>query len=93
MQKHVEDKLSGGNPPDSGDLIRISEAARTLSVSRSFVYTLMDRRELAYVRLGKSRRIPRQALRNLIADNLVESFSGAAEESAVPAARGNTSNQ
>ncbi|MDA1054802.1 MAG: helix-turn-helix domain-containing protein [Planctomycetota bacterium] len=77
MTKHLEDNLDvGHSPEDRVDLIRVTEAARELSASRSLVYSLMDRGELAYVKLGKSRRIPRQALRDLVVANLVGTMSG-----------------
>jgi excisionase family DNA binding protein len=39
-------------------LIRVTEAARKLGLSRSMVYQLMDRGELPYAKFGTSRRIP-----------------------------------
>jgi excisionase family DNA binding protein len=44
-------------------LIRIEEAARILSLSRSTIYEMMDRGELPSVRCGTARRIPLAALR------------------------------
>jgi excisionase family DNA binding protein len=41
----------------------VAEAAEFLSMSRSTVYKLMDAGQLAYAKFGKSRRIPRRALR------------------------------
>ena len=52
-------------------LERVSEVARFLGLSRSQVYKLMDEGELPYVKIGKSRRIPRQAMVSLAANNLV----------------------
>lgn len=43
------------------------EAARLLSISRTKVYELMAAGLLASVRIGRSRRIPAQALRDFIA--------------------------
>jgi excisionase family DNA binding protein len=37
-------------------------AARFLALSRSKIYSLMDRGELPYAKMGKSRRIPKRAL-------------------------------
>jgi excisionase family DNA binding protein len=43
--------------------VKVPEAAKFLSVSRAKVYAMMDQGELAYCKFGKSRRIPRRALR------------------------------
>ena len=48
----------------------IQEAAEFLSVSRSKLYELMDNGELIFVKLGRSRRIPRRALLDLAASGL-----------------------
>lgn len=47
-------------------LLRIPDAARFLGVSRSKLYLLMDCGELAFVKLGKARRVPRIELEKLI---------------------------
>lgn len=52
-------------------LDRIEEAAEFLGLSRSYIYKLMDRGELAYVKVGRSRRIPHQAVLELAARHLV----------------------
>jgi excisionase family DNA binding protein len=44
-------------------LVRVEEAARILSLSRSTIYEMMDRGELPSVRCGAARRIPLAALR------------------------------
>ena len=41
---------------------RVCEAASLLSISRSAVYLLMERGELAYAKFGRSRRVPKAAL-------------------------------
>jgi excisionase family DNA binding protein len=41
----------------------VVEAAEFLRLSRAKVYLLMDARELSYAKFGKSRRVPRRALR------------------------------
>ena len=46
-------------------------AAEYLSISRSKVYELMDAGMLTYAKFGKSRRIPRRAIRAYAAENLV----------------------
>lgn len=52
-------------------LVSVPEAARFLSISRSKLYALMEQGALAYVRLGRARRIPRRALVALAAQHLV----------------------
>ena len=44
-------------------LVRVEEAARLLSLSRSTIYEMLDRGELPSVRRGTARRIPLAALR------------------------------
>lgn len=51
-------------------LMPIHAVAERLGVSRTMVYSLMNAGELAYVKLGRSRRIPNSAVRDLIAKNL-----------------------
>ncbi len=51
-------------------LVKVSEAVAFLRLSRSTVYALMDAGELAYVRIGRARRIPRRALLHLAAVHL-----------------------
>ena len=52
-------------------LDRVADAARFLKVSPSSVYNLMGRGRLPYVKIGKSRRIPRRSLVAFAAANLV----------------------
>jgi excisionase family DNA binding protein len=47
-------------------LASVKEAEQFLSLSRSTVYGLMDSGELRYVKIGKSRRIPWEALDELV---------------------------
>jgi excisionase family DNA binding protein len=51
-------------------LERVRDSARFLSVSVSQVYALMQRGELPFVKIGKSRRIPRRALVEFAKRNL-----------------------
>ena len=51
-------------------LVTVQEAGQFLSVSRSKLYDLMDNGELKFVKLGRSRRIPRRALIDLAASGL-----------------------
>lgn len=48
-------------------LVRVEEAARLLSLSRSTIYEMMDTGELTSIRRGTARRIPVAALREWIA--------------------------
>jgi excisionase family DNA binding protein len=57
-------------------LIRVAEAARFLAVSRSTLYALMEAGELTYVKLGRSRRIPKLAIVELARRHLVARDSG-----------------
>jgi len=50
----------------------ISEAMRFAGVGRSFLYEAMERGELAYVKIGKARRIPRRALELWLARHVVD---------------------
>ena len=47
-------------------LYRPAEAAEALRVSRSQLYELMNRGEIPWVRVGRVRRVPVEALRQLI---------------------------
>jgi excisionase family DNA binding protein len=52
-------------------LDRVREAAAFLGVRVSRLYALMERGDLPYVKIGKSRRVPRRALVELAAHHLV----------------------
>lgn len=52
------------------ELMTVREAAKRLSVSKPHVYNLMLRRELPYVQIGRSRRIPAEALDAFIREHL-----------------------
>jgi len=63
-----------GSPQE--DLVRdgfaeVAEAQLYLRLSRSTIYTLMDRRELPFARFGRTRRIPWRSLRDYAAAQLV----------------------
>ena len=55
----------------SDGLVTVREAARFLSLSRSTLYQMMDKGDLQYAKIGGSRRIPRQALKNLAGESLL----------------------
>jgi excisionase family DNA binding protein len=52
-------------------LERISEAARYLGMSRSHIYRLIRNGVLPSVKIGKSRRVPVRAVRDLALENMV----------------------
>lgn len=52
-------------------LVRVAEVAELLTLSRSKVYQLMETGDLPYVRFGKSRRVPLEAVDRLILRNTV----------------------
>jgi excisionase family DNA binding protein len=54
----------------SGGLLTVREAEAFIGLKRSMLYKLMDRGELAYVKIGAARRIPKAALIKLAAENL-----------------------
>ena len=56
-------------------LLTVREAADFLRISRSRLYELMDRGELIYLKLGRSRRIPRRAVIELAARELRGGFN------------------
>jgi len=53
--------------------VSIEEAQRFMSLSRSKLYEMMNAGLLAYVKLGRSRRIPRRAMLDALAGNLIAS--------------------
>lgn len=51
-------------------LLSIAEAAAFLKLSRAKVYSLMDQGRLVFVKLDRTRRIPKRAVVNLAAEHL-----------------------
>ena len=51
-------------------LLTVAEAAAFLRLSRSTIYTLMDQGELRFVKIGRSRRVPRRAVVELALSGL-----------------------
>lgn len=54
------------NTTDAMQLYSVRQAAELAAVSVSTLYVLMERGALAYVKLGRSRRIERRAIAELI---------------------------
>lgn len=57
-------------------LVRVEEAARLLSLSRSTIYEMMDSGELPSVRRGAARRIPVAALRTWVDRQVAKGTGG-----------------
>jgi excisionase family DNA binding protein len=62
----MNEAMARANP-----LFKVTEVARRLSVSRAFVYQLMDRGLLPYVKLGTARRIRAEDVEQLLARNTI----------------------
>jgi len=60
---------------DEKKLLTIDEAARRLGIGRSHAYLFVQRGELQSIKLGRSRRVPAQAL-----DTFIEKLRAEAEE-------------
>jgi excisionase family DNA binding protein len=54
------------------ELLTVPEVMRRLKLGRSTVYDLIRSRRLASIRIGRSRRIPDSAVRDLITHELEE---------------------
>lgn len=52
-------------------LLRISEAALFLAVSRSSIYQLMEHGQLPYVKVGRARRVRQQDLDQFVLARLI----------------------
>jgi excisionase family DNA binding protein len=52
-------------------LASVKDAEQFLNLSRATIYGLMDKGDLRYVKIGKSRRIPWEALNELVQKNTV----------------------
>lgn len=57
--------------PDGDGLQTVQAVARFLSLSRSKVYQLMERGDLPYVKIGKSRRLRWSDVLRLVDDSVV----------------------
>ena len=58
----------------SDGLLTVADAAAFLNLSRTTLYGLMERGALPYVKIGRSRRVPRRALVELAGANLKGSW-------------------
>jgi excisionase family DNA binding protein len=76
MIDHITHTKSAQRPPVEPLLVRVEEAARILSLSRSTIYETMDAGELPSVRRGTARRIPLAALREWVARQIDSSVIG-----------------
>ena len=52
--------------------LKVMKVAELLGISRAQVYKLMEAGELSYVKIGKSRRVRLDAVRDLIARNTTQ---------------------
>jgi len=52
--------------------LKVMKVAELLGISRAQVYKLMEAGQLAYVKIGKSRRVRLDAVRDLIARNTTQ---------------------
>jgi excisionase family DNA binding protein len=56
----------------SGGTVGVAEATAFTGLGRTYLYSLMERGELRFVKAGKRRLIPRNELTRLLAEHLVE---------------------
>jgi excisionase family DNA binding protein len=56
---------------DAMSLHTVPDVARYLKMSRSMIYLLMERGELPYVKIGRTRRVKLEDVKNLIEQNSV----------------------
>ncbi|WP_433081612.1 helix-turn-helix domain-containing protein [Dactylosporangium sp. CA-052675] len=57
---------------DQARLLRVEDAARLLNIGRSAVYDLIRSRRLRSVKIGASRRVPREAIDEVSAQLIEE---------------------
>lgn len=62
---------------DRSMLLKVSEVADELRVARSYAYRLIQEGELPVVRIGRSVRVPREALEEWVRGRTRESIEGA----------------
>ena len=56
---------------DSSSLHTVPDVARYLKMSRSMIYLLMERGELPYVKIGRTRRVKAEDVKQLVEQNFV----------------------
>jgi excisionase family DNA binding protein len=68
----MSNTVADAAPPwRASGLASVREAEQFLCLSRSTLYGLMDKGDLRYVKIGKSRRIPWAALEEMVEKNTV----------------------
>jgi excisionase family DNA binding protein len=65
-------RVGQGHTAIEGGFVEVVAAAEFLGLSRSKVYQLMDAGQLAYAKFGRARRIPKQALLEYAAKQIVQ---------------------
>src|SRR5437879_5406429 len=66
----LDDRMRHVDPVEERLLLRVEEAAALLGVGRTTVYAMVSTQKLPVVRIGRSLRIPRQALLQWIRDRV-----------------------
>ena len=56
---------------DDASLHTVPDVARYLKMSRSMIYLLMERGELPYVKIGRTRRVRAEDVKKLVQQNFV----------------------
>ena len=53
-------------------LQKVKQVAQRLNISRAYVYQLMERGQLPFVKLGSARRVPADAVERLAREGTIE---------------------
>jgi excisionase family DNA binding protein len=56
---------------DNASLHTVPDVARYLKMSRSMIYLLMERGELPYVKIGRTRRVKAEDVKKLVDQNFI----------------------
>jgi excisionase family DNA binding protein len=67
----MNEKLVEPNRPSITKLLKASDVANTLSISRSFAYSLLESGQLPTIKIGRTLRVRVQDLEAYIESNLV----------------------
>jgi excisionase family DNA binding protein len=67
LEMHEKQEKTSAN-----GLVSIAESCVYLNISRTGLYGMMRRGEIAYVKLGRRRLIPLKVLRNFVNNNTVQ---------------------